>query len=83
MKLLERIKDNIWAADLVEIESSSTKNKRVKYFLCVIDVFNKYAQVKPLKDKKAKTDLNTFIKIVNESNLIINLCKNGQTMTIF
>ena len=43
MKLLERIKDNIWAADLVEIESSSTKNKRVKYFLCVIDVFNKYA----------------------------------------
>ena len=43
MKLLERIKDNIWAADLVEIESSSTKNKRVKHFLCVIDIFNKYA----------------------------------------
>ena len=28
--------------------------KRFKYLLCVIDVFNKYAWVKPLKDKKGK-----------------------------
>ena len=32
------------------------------------DVFTKYAWVKPLKDKKGKTVLNAFIKIVNESN---------------
>ena len=30
--------------------------------------FTKYARVKPLKDKKAKTVLNAFIEIVNESN---------------
>ena len=50
------------------MESLSSKNKNVKYLLCVIDVFTKYAWVKPLKDKKGKTVLNTFIKIVNESN---------------
>ena len=33
-----------------------------------IDVFDKYAQVKPLKHKKVKTVLNAFIKIVNECN---------------
>ena len=30
--------------------------------------FTKYASVKPLKNKKDKTVLNAFIKIVNESN---------------
>ena len=38
------------------------------YILCVIDVFTKYAWVKPLKDKRGKTVLNGFIKILNESN---------------
>ena len=33
----------------------------------MIDIFTKYAWVKPLKDKKAKTVFNVFIEIVNES----------------
>ena len=64
-KVYARFKDNIWAADIVEMES---KNKNVKYLLRVIDVFTKYAWVKPLRDKKGKTVHNAFIKIVNESN---------------
>ena len=60
--------DNIWAADLIEMGSVSFKNKNVKYLLCIIDVFTKYARFKPLKDKKGKTILNAFIEIVNESN---------------
>ena len=55
-------------SDLAEMESLSSKNKNVKYLLCVIGVFPKYAWVKPLKDKKGKTVLNSFIEIVNESN---------------
>ena len=43
-------------------------NQNVKYWLCVIDVFSKYACVKPFKDKNGKTILNAFIEIVNESN---------------
>ena len=50
------------------MESLSSKNKSVKYLLCVIDVFTKYAWVKPLKDKKGKTVLKAFIEIANESN---------------
>ena len=50
------------------MESLSAKNKSVKYLLCVIDVFTKYAWVKPSKDKRGRTVLNAFIEIVNESN---------------
>ena len=46
-KVYARFKDNIWAVDLVEMETSS-KNKNVKYLLCVIDVFTKDAWVKSL-----------------------------------
>ena len=67
-KVYARFKDNIWTADLVEMESLSSKNKNVRYLLCVIDVFTKYAWVKPLKDKKSKTVLNAFMKILSESN---------------
>ena len=67
-KVYARFKDNIWAADLVEIGSLCSKNKNVKHLFCVIDVFTKYAWVKPLKDKKGETVLNAFIDIANESN---------------
>ena len=67
-KVYARFKDNMLDADLAEIQLLSSKNKNVKYLLCVIDFFTKYAWVKPLKDKKGKTVLNAFIEIVNESN---------------
>ena len=51
-KVYARFENNIWEADLAEMESLSFKNKSIKYFLCVIDVSTKYAWVKPLKDKK-------------------------------
>ena len=63
-----RSKENIWSAGLAKMESLSSKNKNVKYLLCVTDVFTKYAWVKSLKAKKSKTVLNAFIEIVNESN---------------
>ena len=53
-KLYARFKDNIWAADLAEIDSLSANNKSFKYSLCVIDVFTRYAWVKPLKIKMVK-----------------------------
>ena len=57
--------DNIWATDLAEIRSLSFFSSGVKYLLYAIDVFTKYAWVKPLKDKKDKTILDGFIGIVN------------------
>ena len=45
----------------------SSKYQGVKYLLCVTDIFKKHAWVKPLKDRKAKTFLDGFVGIVNES----------------
>ena len=67
-RVYARFRYNIWAADLVEMGSLSSKNRNVKYLLCVTDVFTKYAWVKPSKNKKGKTVLNGFIEIINESN---------------
>ena len=39
-------KDNVWAAGVVEMQSLSSNNKNIKYSLCVIDVFTKYAWLK-------------------------------------
>ena len=55
IKFCTRFKDNILAADLATMESYSSKNKNVKYLLCAIDVFSKYACVKPSKDKRGET----------------------------
>ena len=44
----------------------SSKNQGVKYLLCAIEGFTKYAWVKPLNDKKAKTVLHGLIRLVNE-----------------
>ena len=60
------------------MKSLASKNKNVKCFLCMIDVFTKYTWVKPFKDKKGKTVLNAFIDIVNESNHKANELWVGQ-----
>ena len=59
-KVHARFKNNIWAEDLAEMRSLSSKNKNVKCLLCAIDVFTKNAWVK--KIKKGKTVLNAFTK---------------------
>ena len=43
--------DDIWAADLVEMQSFARSNKGYKYLLMIIDVFSKYGWVVPLKTK--------------------------------
>ena len=63
-----RFKDNIWAADLAEMRYLSSKNRTVKYSLRVTNVLTKYAQVKPLRDKKGETITKGFLKIINRSN---------------
>ena len=46
-------KDNIWGADLADMQLISKFNKGFRFLLCVIDIFSKYAWVVPLKDKKS------------------------------
>ena len=42
---------NVWAADLVEMQSFSRKNKGYKYILIIIDVIRKFGWAIPLKTK--------------------------------
>ena len=45
-------KNSNWDADLADMQLISKFNKGFRSLLCVIDIFSKYAQVVPLKDKK-------------------------------
>ena len=47
-------------------------NKGIRFLLCVIDIFSKYAWVIPLKDKKGITITNAFKKNLNEPNCKTN-----------
>ena len=60
-------KDNILAVDLTQLRSLTSSNHGVKHLFYMIDVFVKYAWVKLLNDKKAKTFFDGFIGKVNES----------------
>ena len=50
------------------MQSLSKYNKGIKYLLCAIDLFSKYAWVVPIKDKKGVSIVNAFKKILNDSN---------------
>ena len=60
--------DNIWGADLANMQLISKFSKGFRFLLCVIDVYNKYAWVVPLKGKTGITITNAFQKVLDESN---------------
>ena len=67
-KVYSQFKDNIWGVHLAEdTQSLSRKNKGIKYLLCAIDLYSKYAFVIPLKDKKGISIFNGFDKIIKQS----------------
>ena len=89
-KVYFSFKDNIWGVNLADIQFTSKYNKRIRYLLCVIDLFSNYALVVPLKDKKGVTIVNAFQNtfkkfienqrkygLIKEVNCITVLLKNG------
>ena len=54
--------NNIWGADLADIQLISRFSKGFRFLLCVIDIYSKYGWVIPLKDKKGIMITNTFQK---------------------
>ena len=67
-KVYSAFRDNIWAADLADMQLLSRYNKGVRILLCVIDIFSKYAWVIPLKDKKGISILEVLQIILKQSN---------------
>ena len=67
-KVYSTFKDNIWDADLADMQLLSKYNKGIRFLLCVIDIFSKYAWVVPLKDKKSISNVKAFQIILKQSN---------------
>ena len=57
-------KDNIWGADLADMQLISKYHKVIRFLLCAIYLFSKYAWVVPLKDKKSITIADAFQSIL-------------------
>ena len=67
-KVYSAFKDSIWAADLTDMQLLTRYNKGIRFLLCVIDIFSKYAWVVPLKDKKGISIVKAFQIILKQSN---------------
>ena len=58
--------DEIWAADLIDMQAFSKVNNGIKYFLTVIDLFSKLVWIIPLKRKTGQDVANLFSRILKE-----------------
>ena len=67
-KVHAAFKDNIWGADLADLQLLSKYNIGIRFLLFVIDIFSKYAWVVPLKDKKGVSIATAFQSILKQSN---------------
>ena len=59
--------DEIWAADLIDMQSFAEYNEGFKYLLSVVNIFSKYGWIVPLKDKSGKSVSQAFEKIFTSS----------------
>jgi len=66
-KVVSNYVDQIWSADLNDLSEWSNKNNGYKYLLTNIDIYSRYAWVKPLKSKSAEDVLEAFKQIIKES----------------
>ena len=67
-KVYSTFNDNIWGADLADMQLLSKYNKGIRFLLCVIDIFSKYAWVVPVKDQKGISIVKAFQIILKQSN---------------
>ena len=59
-KVHAAFKDNIWGADLADMQLLNKYNKGIRFLLCAIDIFSKNAWVVPLKEKKGVSIVTAF-----------------------
>ena len=67
-KVYSFFKDNIWGADVADMQLLSKFNKGIRFSLCVVDFYSKYLRVVPLKGKKVIITTNVLQKYLGESN---------------
>lgn len=68
--------DDLWQADLAEMQQHAKENNKFRYILVVIDCFSKFVWAKPLKDKTGLEVTETMDAIFTESK---RSCRNLNT----
>ena len=58
--------DEIWAAELIDMQALSKDNNGIKYLLTVIDIFSKFVWIVPLKRQTGQDVANAFSSILKE-----------------
>ena len=58
--------DEIWAADLIDMQAFSKDNNGIKYLLTAMDIFSKFVWIVPLKRKTGQKVANEFSRIIKE-----------------
>ena len=69
-KVYSSFKDNTWGVDLADMQLISKYNKGIRYLLCDIDLFSKYAFAVPLKYEKETSIVNAFQNSKRKPNKI-------------
>ena len=67
-KCILHLKTIFWRVGLADMSLISKFNKVIKYLLCAINLFSRYAWVIALKDKKGRSIANVFQSILKNSN---------------
>lgn len=65
--------DDLWQADLAQLDQYSSHNKNFKFILVVIDCFSKYLWCRPLKSKSGEEVTSAFADILKSSRKPHNL----------
>jgi hypothetical protein len=53
-------KNDLWSADLIDLQKYSVENDNIKYILLIIDIYSRFIWLFPLKNKEGKNVLNDF-----------------------
>jgi len=76
-KTITRFKDDLWQADLIDMQAHSKKNKGFRYILIVIDTYTKYVWVEPVKNKTGKEITKCMLNILKKSHPTLLQTDNG------
>lgn len=62
--------NDIWSADIVDMQALEKQNQGYKYILTVIDIFSRHAWAIPQKTKSAKETSESFEKIIKQTKAL-------------
>ena len=70
--------DEIWAADLIDMQAFSKDNNGIKYLLTIINIISKFVWIIPLKQKTGQEVASAYSRILKQQRPSKILVDKGQ-----